>query len=138
MKLSKPSKPNNLDFEFLKQGLDGYNELFTGEVHSETIASFVRDEQDSVVGGILGEINWDWMYIKGLWIDEKIRNDNWGSRLLQNLEKYAKSKDVFGIRLETTTFQALDFYLKNGYSVFAELPNMPKGHTSYFLKKIDI
>lgn len=49
------------------------------------------------------------MYIKGLWVDEKIRNDRWGSRLLQNLEQYAASKNVIGIRLETSTFQALDF-----------------------------
>jgi len=138
LKLTKPSKPSQPDFESLKRGLDEFNEVFTGEVYAETVASFVKDQNGGVLGGILGEINWDWMYIKGLWVDEKIRNDRWGSRLLQSLEQYAATKDVYGIRLETSTFQALDFYLKNNYSVFAELPNMPKGHTSYFLKKVDI
>lgn len=138
MKLTTPSKPSQPDFESLKRGLDEYNEVFTGKVYSETVASFVKDQNGCVLGGILGEINWDWMYIRGLWVDEKIRNDKWGSKLLQSLEQYAASKDVYGIRLETSTFQALDFYLKNNYSVFAELANMPKGHTSYFLKKVDI
>ena len=138
MKLSYPSKPSESDFESLKQGLNNYNELFTGEVYSETVASFVKDENGCVLGGILGEIDWDWMYIRGLWIDEKIRKDGWGSRLLHSLEHYAATKDVYGVRLETTTFQALDFYLKNNYSVFAELENMPKGHTSYFLNKVDL
>ncbi len=138
MKLTIPSKPSPSDFDSLKRGLDEYNEKFTGEVHSETVASFVKDQHGLVLGGILGEINWDWMYIRGLWVDEKIRKDRWGSRLLQNLEQYAGSKGVYGIRLETSTFQALDFYLKNNYSVFAELSNMPRDHTSYFLKKVDI
>jgi len=138
VKLTKPSKPTDSDFESLKLGLDKYNELYTGEVNSETVSCFVKDQNDIVYGGILGEINWDWMYIRGLWIDESIRNENWGSKLLQNLEQYSASKDVYGVRLETTTFQALDFYIKNGYSVFAELPNMPRGHTSYFLKKIGV
>ncbi len=51
------------------------------------------------------------------------------------MEEYALSKNTTNIRLETTTFQALGFYVKAGYSVFGELADMPKGHTSYFLQK---
>ena len=51
------------------------------------------------------------------------------------MEEYAISKGITNIRLETTSFQALDFYITSGYTVFAELPDMPNGHTSYFLKK---
>ena len=135
MKLTIPSKPNEQEFESLKIGLTEYNESFTGPVFSENISSFVKNESGEVIGGILGEINWDWMYIKGLWVDESIRKGGWGGKLLENLEQYALSKGIPNVRLETTTFQALDFYLKFGYTVFGELPNMPKGHTSYFLRK---
>ena len=135
MKLTIPSKPNEQEFESLKIGLTEYNESFTGPVFSENISSFVKNESGEVIGGILGEINWDWMYIKGLWVDESIRKGGWGGKLLENLEQYALSKGIPNVRLETTTFQALDFYLKCGYTVFGELPNMPKGHTSYFLRK---
>jgi len=135
MKLTTPSKPNEQEFESLKVGLTKYNELVTGPVLSEEVSSFVKNESGLILGGILGEINWDWMYIKGLWVDESIRKSGWGEKLLQSLEQYSVSKGVPNIRLETTTFQALDFYLKCGYSIFGELPNMPKGHTSYFLQK---
>ena len=135
MKLTTPAKASEQEFESLKAGLTEYNESFTGPVFSEEVSSFVKNESGDVVAGILGEINWDWMYIKGLWVDERIRKDGWGGTLLENLEQYALSKGILNVRLETTTFQALDFYLKCGYSVFAELPNMPKGHTSYFLRK---
>lgn len=135
MELTKPLPPETQDFEVLKLGLTNYNESFTGSVLREKVSSFVKDESGVVVGGILGEINWNWMHIQGLWVDEAFRKDGWGSKLIENLEQYALSKSIANIRLETTTFQALDFYLKLGYSVFGELPNMPLGHTSYFLQK---
>jgi hypothetical protein len=35
----------------------------------------------------------------------------------------------------TGSFNALPFYLKRGYTVFGELPDMPPGHTQYFMCK---
>jgi GNAT superfamily N-acetyltransferase len=135
MKITPVLPPSDSDFEALKTGLTNYNESYTGPVLNEKVASFVKNEAGLVVAGVLGEINWNWMHVQGLWVDETIRNDGWGSKLLSAIEKYALSKKVFNIRLETTTFQALDFYLKSGYSIFGELPDMPAGHTSYFLQK---
>jgi len=135
MILTKPNPPSDADFESLRLGLKNYNESFTGPVFSEKVSSFIKNDNGLVVGGILGEINWDWMHIQGLWIDHSIRKTGWGSKLLAHFEQYTLSKSITNIRLETTSFQALDFYLKCGYSVFGELPNMPIGHISYFLQK---
>ena len=135
MELTKPLPPQDDDIEALRTGLTKFNESFTGAVFREKISSFVKDDSGKIVGGILGEINWNWMYIQGLWIDESVRNDGWGLKILSQMEEYALSKTITNIRLETTTFQALGFYVKVGYSVFGELSNMPDGHTSYFLQK---
>lgn len=135
MKLTPPLPPSDNDFKALKSGLNSYNESFTGDVFNETIASFVKNDMGEMVGGILAEINWSWLHIKGLWLAENIRTNGWGSKLIQQFEEYAISKGVFNIRLETTTFQALGFYQKLGYSTFGELPDMPPGYTSYFLHK---
>jgi len=133
--LTKPLPPQDHEFDALKTGLTAYNESYTGAVFRETISSFVKDESGVIVAGILGEINWNWMHIQGLWVDESIRDKGWGAKLLATMEAYAISKNITNIRLETTTFQALGFYVKAGYSVFGELADMPKGHTSYFLQK---
>ena len=135
MEITNPLPPQDNDVEALKAGLTEYNESFTGAVFRGKIASFVKDDSGDVVGGILGEINWNWMHIQGLWVDESIRRRGWGLKLLTEMEEYVLSQNINNIRLETTTFQALGFYLKAGYSVFGELPNMPRGHTSYFLQK---
>jgi len=135
MELTNPLPPQSIDFEALKAGLTAYNESFTGSVFRDKVSLFVKDDSGVIVGGILGEINWSWMHIQGLWIEENLRKEGWGAKLLSQMEEYALSQNTHNIRLETTTFQALGFYLKAGYSVFGELPNMPEGHTSYFLQK---
>lgn len=135
MKLTEPLPPPDHDFEVLKAGLNEFNESFTGKLLREKVSSFVKNDSGETLGGILGEIKWGWLHIEGLWVDEIIRKDGWGSKLLLRLEEYASSKGITNIRLETTTFQALGFYQKSGYAVYGELPDMPPGHTSYFLQK---
>lgn len=39
------------------------------------------------------------------------------------------------MQVETLSFQAIGFYLKSGYQVFAQLDDKPPGHTWYYLKK---
>ena len=35
----------------------------------------------------------------------------------------------------TGDLNALPFYQKRGYTIFGELPDMPPGHTQYFMRK---
>jgi GNAT superfamily N-acetyltransferase len=135
MHLTNPEYPSEEEFEALKQGLTSFNEAATGKVYREKVSCFVKDDQGIIWGGIVGEINWNWLHVQGFWLDADIRELGWGSKLLSSLESYAKDNNVANVRLETTSFQALDFYLKLSYTVFATLPDMPLGHTSYFLKK---
>lgn len=135
MRITEVSQPQENDFEVLKNGLNGFNEQHTGTLFREKISSFVKDENNQTVGGILGEIKWGWLYIEGLWVSDSVRSKGLGSSLLNKLESYATSKGVTNFRLETTSFQALDFYNKQGYVVFGQLPDMPPTFTSYFLKK---
>lgn len=137
MQLTTPQLPQDNEFEALRNGLNGFNEAVTGHHYRERIASFIKDEEGSVLGGILGEIKWGWLHIEGLWVDDTLRRDGWGGRLLGAMEQYAQSKGISNYHLETTSFQALPFYQKQGYEVFGQLPDMPPGHISYFLKKQD-
>ncbi|RQM62664.1 GNAT family N-acetyltransferase [Aeromonas enteropelogenes] len=135
MQLTPPQTSQDHEFAALRSGLNGFNEAVTGHHHRERIASFIKDEDGVVLGGILGEIKWGWLHIEELWIDESIRRDGWGGRLLGAMEQYAQSQGITNYHLETTSFQALPFYQKQGYEVFGQLPDMPPGHVSYFLKK---
>jgi GNAT superfamily N-acetyltransferase len=88
-----------------------------------------------VLGGALGDVWGGWLDLTFLWVAEPIRGKGYGERLLRAAEDEARAQGCRGIYLETFSFQARPFYERFGYEVFAELPDHPAGHTSYFMKK---
>lgn len=123
------------DFEQLKTGLNGYNESQAGTYLREPVSIFIHDPQGKVLGGIMGEIKWGWLYVFGLWVERSLRGQDYGTMLLTKLERYAQNQEIMHVHLETASFQALGFYQKQGYEIFGTLEDMPVGHTSYYLKK---
>lgn len=101
----------------------------------EEICLFLMDENGTVLGGILSEICWNWLEIHTFMIDEVIRKSGYGTKLLLELEKIALEKECDFIKVDTLSFQALDFYKKNGYQVFGCLDNVGRDFKHYYLKK---
>ncbi|CAM4000745.1 GNAT family N-acetyltransferase [Lederbergia lenta] len=101
----------------------------------EEVNLFLRDENGTVRGGILGEICWNWLEIHTLMIDEDIRKLGYGSKLLSKIEQIALEKDCDFIKVDTLSFQALNFYKSHGYTVFGSLDNVGRDYQHYYLKK---
>ena len=80
------------------------------------------DDTNNLIAGLYGYFFWGMFYIDLLWVDEKHRKQKLGSKLLMEVEKQAAEKKALYIRVNTATFQALDFYQKNSYEVFSKLP----------------
>lgn len=113
MRLTPPLPPQDEELDALRIGLSSYNTAQAGTHLRERIASFIKDEQGKVLGGIVADIKWGWLHVDWLWIDEGIRKDGWGARLLATMEQYASDKGITHVHLETTSFQALPFYQKS-------------------------
>ena len=96
---------------------------------------FVLREEDVVVGGVIGATYWDWLYINLMWIREDLRGKGYGQRLLAQAEEEARTRGAKNSYLDTFSFQAPDFYKKQGYEIFGELHDFPIGHQRYFLKE---
>ncbi len=96
---------------------------------------FLTDENDQICGGILGEVCWNWLEIHTLMIDEDIRGLGYGSKLLLEIEQIALNNKCDFIKVDTLSFQALDFYKNHGYQVYGTLDNVGRDHKHYFLKK---
>jgi GNAT superfamily N-acetyltransferase len=101
----------------------------------QEINLYLIDEEDNVRGGLLGEVCWNWLEIKILMIDEDLRKHGYGSKLLQEAEQIAAETKCDFIKVDTLSFQALDFYKKHGYEVYGVLDNVGRDHEHYFLKK---
>ncbi|HFK2761790.1 TPA: GNAT family N-acetyltransferase [Enterococcus faecalis] len=86
--------------------------------------------------GISIECYWGIMHINYLWVDESLRGKKIGKELLSFAEKLAIDKNCMIIYLETFSFQAPEFYKKNGFEEFGKLNNIPdENSTLYFMKK---
>lgn len=94
----------------------------------------LKDAAGQIFGGITGEICWNWMEIEYLFVDERLRKSGYGTKLLSEAESIAKAAKCDFIKLDTLSFQALDFYQKQGFVVYGTIENAG-GFTHYYLKK---
>jgi len=96
----------------------------------------VRNENREIIAGILSTLGyWNGLEIKILWVKEEFRKSGIGTKLLIETENNAKAKGAIISFLDTFDFQAKDFYLKNGYTIFGILDDFPIGHKRYYLQK---
>lgn len=78
------------------------------------------------------------IHIKALVVDREHQKKGFGASLLAELEEKAAEAGVTSITLSTKSYQARDFYIKQGYEIYASLEDVPqKGVTKYhFIKRL--
>src|ERR1700730_1366301 len=72
------------------RGLLAFNEARLGPSGEQPVKFVVRDSAGTVLGGILGHTRWRWLYIAKLWIDERVRGQGVGTRLMAAAEDLAR------------------------------------------------
>lgn len=123
------------DLDAVNAGLSAYNDRVLGPQQYEPMRLLVRDAEGQIVGGLLGELYYNWLYIAILWLHEDIRGQGLGRRLMATAEAYAASRGRTHVHVDTLDFQAPLFYQRLGYTVWGELGPYGDGHTRYYLKK---
>jgi len=129
------ASPDPADVQVVHEGLDAYNAAQGAPMDWVPLAIFVRDGLGNIAGGLTGGTFWGWLYISRLWIEESLRGQDYGSRLLAEAEQEAMQRGCHHACLDTHDFQALPFYEKHGYTGYGELKDLPVGHTRYSLAK---
>ena len=119
----------------VRNGLMAYNESQAGKAQIEQFAVYLRDADDTIQGGLVGYLAWQWMSVEWLWISDSLRGQGYGSALLREAESLARDAGCVGVKLDTYEFQARPFYVKQGYTVFGVLEGYPAGTRTYYLRK---
>jgi ribosomal protein S18 acetylase RimI-like enzyme len=96
----------------------------------------LKDNCENIIGGIVASKDNERMTINYLWVDDSARGNDYGSKLIKDIEEIAINKECAVVWLNTFGFQAPDFYIKMGYELFGILENCINGYNQYFFKKI--
>ncbi len=129
------SNPDPADVQRLWESLNGYNREHAEDENHIRLAIFLRDEQGKLVGGLLGDTAWGWLYTSALWLSEGLRKQGIGQRLMAAAEAEAIRRGCRHAAVDTMDFQAPEFYKKLGYSVWGILDDHPGEHSRIFLRK---
>ncbi|MBP2231377.1 GNAT superfamily N-acetyltransferase [Azospirillum agricola] len=134
--LSLTNASDSADAASILNGLKRYNEAASGRAPDRRDVTIVAHDADgTLLGGLAGYTQWDWLYVDQLWIAEGGRRGGVGSRLLAAAEAEGLARGCRWSRLYTYDFQAPDFYPRHGYEVWAELDGYPEGHKQIWFRK---
>ena len=129
-----------IEVESLRQVLEGIfdaqNEVAGIEKIEDEMIAIAAIDQGKITGGLIAKQTYESIYINLLAVDESYREQRIGSQLMQKIEKIAIQRGMIHLTLTTKSYQALEFYQKNGYEIFGSLEDMPmRGVTKYYLHK---
>jgi GNAT superfamily N-acetyltransferase len=92
-----------------------------------------------LVGGLTAGTSYGWLLVKTLWVAASLRGGGVGQSLMNQAEDRARATLCHGAWLDTSSPDAMRFYLKLGYEPFGRLSNAqgqhPEGHKRWFMKK---
>ncbi len=112
-----------LQYNYEKAGFQG-----------KLITILVRDANKQIVGGLKSYCYGNSFFVDILFLDEQLRGKGYGTQLMKLAEQEAKRNNCDFAHLDTFSFQALPFYQKLGYKIYAELDYKPD-IKRFYLKK---
>jgi GNAT superfamily N-acetyltransferase len=118
------------------RGLSSYNEARVGPRNSAPLAISLRDESGTIVGGLIGELKWEWLHVDLLWIDDSHRGAGHGQALMEAAEEAARDHGARGVYVSTMSLQAPGFYPRLGYREYGRMEDYPvAGHRIHHFVK---
>ncbi len=126
--------PGQSDNEVVREGLIRSFEAKFGE-RDKQFSIFLKNDLGKVFGGIQAFFDTESIYIDVLWVEENLRKQGYGKKLLAAAEREAIENGCIFSLVDTWDFQAEEFYLKNGYERIGEIKNYWHGHSKLFLRK---
>ncbi|MBH1461984.1 GNAT family N-acetyltransferase [Stenotrophomonas sp. GD03993] len=128
--------PSTEALELIGTGLDQFNLEAAGYADRRTLAVLVTDPASGkVVGGLTGRTSLGLWFVDLFHLPPAYRGSGLGSRVLKAAEDEARRRGCRSGVLYTLSFQAPDFYVKQGWTVFGEVPCDPSGASRVFLSK---
>jgi ribosomal protein S18 acetylase RimI-like enzyme len=118
----------------LVAGLVAYNRSRVEGSNHQPLGVFLR-AGDQILGGADGYTHWRWLFVSHLWVDDAVRHEGAGRRVMEAMEEAGRRRGCRAAWLDTFSFQAPGFYRALGYRSFGKLSDYPPGQTRHYLWK---
>lgn len=130
-------EPSPEDKKVMVEGMLTYHTSHGHIRKTDVYSIWLKDKNDKVFGCVVVSFLWNGMEIQSLWVDDSVRKQGWGRKLIQAVEEEAIKRGCTIAYTNTFTWQAPKFYEKLGYVLFGKLENFPPGNSlGYFSKKL--
>ena len=131
-----PTKNISQVSDQIRSKLIAHNVSVSDIRHEERIVLTATDNDANLIGGVSSTLWGGCLEIKYIWVSEERRGSGLGSKLLNRLESVVKAKGCRRIILDTYSFQAPEFYIKQGYKEYQTIEGYSDGTVAkHFFKK---
>lgn len=118
-----------------------YHGISEGAFHAKGLSPilpfsiFIKDQNGKIFGGASGTLFYGSLYVDSLWIDQTLRHQGWGTKLMDEAEKMGREHGALFVTLNTMDWEALPFYQKLGYFTEFIREGYEKNSKMFMLRK---
>lgn len=123
------------DEEYVKRRLGEYNIAITGHSDYEPAYFILRDSESTIRGALLAYVWGGWLHVDVFWIEESLRGQGWGTKMLEAAHKIGQEKGAVAAWLDTFSWQARPFYERFGYETVFTVGDNPVGFARHYMQK---
>lgn len=134
-RITQEDNASSKEKEIIHQGLAAYNIAHFGYEDAKPLNFFIRADDGKIAGGLLGFTYWDFLAIDLFWLDEAVRGQGFGEKMLNMAEQEAIQRGCTTAHLDTFEFQAPHFYEKYGYEQWGVLDGYAGRFKRVYYKK---
>ncbi|WLO87373.1 GNAT family N-acetyltransferase (plasmid) [Pantoea agglomerans] len=120
----------------IEEGLNEFNDVMTGISDRKPLNILIRSTTTGkVIGGIKGRSSLGLLFLDLFYLPLELRGCGVGTEVLMKFEAEGIKRGCKAAFLYTISFQAPDFYRKNGWEEFGRIECLPEGTSRIFMKK---
>jgi len=124
------------DMQVLHQGLHAHVVENIGDKYKGVgINLVIRKHSRQIVGGLRAYTTINNLILENMWVDEAYRGQGLGTWLLSEAENISQRGECTACQAICLSFQALDFFTKHGFEVYAISDSYPDPFREFHLVK---
>jgi GNAT superfamily N-acetyltransferase len=109
LKILVDHNPSQADNDAVREGLVTDYERKMNTTRDKEFSVFLKNDSGEILGGIQAQFDTESVYLETLWVDQKLRNQGYGTKLINAAEQEAVKHGCVFSTLDTWDFQAEGF-----------------------------